>query len=499
MAEQKFGITTKKEESFSEWYQQVVIRSELLDYYDIRGCFIMRPASMYMWKQIQRHFDDGIARLGVSDCYFPMLVTRKNLEMEKDHLANFDPELAWITKCGSKVLDEPVALRPTSEAIIYPSYAKWLKTYRDLPLKLNQWCSVLRWEVKSTLPFIRGREFLWQEGHTAHYGCDDAETEAMHVLNLYAEVYRELLAVPVTKGTKSANETFGGAKYTLSAEAFIPGTGKGVQAATSHHLGQNFAKMYDIRVETEHAGADKVYPYQNSWGMTTRSLGIAVMMHSDNRGFVCPPRVAQTQIVVMMCGIKAATTAEERQKLLEYTTKVYKGLEGHFRVHFDDRDNVSPGHKFNHWEIRGVPIRVEIGFKDMASNSICVVRRDNAAKAAVSVENAYVSIAEIMNTMHNDMYHRAAQAVEERTRYVNTFDEFEEALANMCQIMAPWCRNSSCEDNITKRTTIMEEGEVVSHGAKSLCIPFDAKECVDKSCVNCGAPAACYTLFGRSY
>ncbi|KAI4291232.1 bifunctional glutamyl/prolyl-tRNA synthetase [Pancytospora philotis] len=500
MEQQKFGMTIKKSEKFSEWYQQVVLRSELLSYYDIRGCFIMRPAAMAIWNEIKGFFDAEIRKLGVSETYFPMLVTKKNLETEKTHLSSFDPELAWITKCGDEDLAEPVALRPTSEAIMYPSYAKWIKTYRDLPLKLNQWCSVVRWEVKSTLPFIRAREFLWQEGHTAFYKKQDAEEEVGQILDLYARVYEELLAVPVTKGRKSKNETFGGAEYTYSIEAFIPGSGKGVQAATSHHLGQNFAKMFDMKVETECAGAEKQYVYQNSWGITTRSLGIAAMIHSDDNGFVCPPYVSEIQAVVMLCGITAKTTAEKAAVLRTYAQDIYKSLKEHVRVHFDDRDHLSPGFKFNHWELRGVPLRIEVGFKDLGNSTVRAVRRDNGASEDVQASEVLAGVCKILDTMHKDMYKKALAEKKERTVFVESFADLESGLNKMCQIMAPWCELPSCEDEISRRTTIYkEDGTVEAQGAKSLCIPFEKNDCTGKACVNCGAAAKCYTLFGRSY
>lgn len=499
MAIQKFGITTKKNENFSEWYTQIVTRSELIDYYDIRGCFIMRPASMYMWSTIHKYFDEFICEMGVQECYFPMLVTKKNLELEKDHLANFNPELAWITKCGDKVLNDPVALRPTSETIMYPSYARWLKTYRDLPLRLNQWCSVLRWEVKSTLPFIRGREFLWQEGHMAYYKKEEAEEETLRILNLYADVYKELLAVPVVKGKKSKNETFGGAEYTLSVEAFIPGSGKGIQAATSHFLGQNFAKIFDVKVETEQEDDEKQFVYQNSWGITTRSLGIAAMIHSDDKGFVCPPRVANIQMVVLMCGIKASTSSEEEKCLREYTMGVVDKLKKSFRVHFDDRQNVSPGFKFNHWELRGIPLRIEIGFKDMEKNCVCAVRRDIGSKTFIQKDRVTDSVKTLMDQMHEDMYNRAKLEMEEKTKMPKTFEEFNDLLNDKCVVLAPWCKDPECENDIGKKTTICEKEEIIAMGAKSLCIPFDGPECVDTKCISCGKDAIAYTLFGRSY
>ncbi|ELA41391.1 proline-tRNA ligase [Vittaforma corneae ATCC 50505] len=500
MSVQKFGITTQKEDNFHNWYTQVVLRGELLDYYDIRGCFIMRPASMFMWSSIRSWFESRIQKMGIQECYFPMLVSKRNLEQEKDHLENFNPELAWITKCGEKDLEEPVAIRPTSETIMYPAFARWLSSYRELPLKLNQWCSVLRWEVKSTLPFIRGREFLWQEGHTAYYKKDEAEKETLEILDLYEQVYRDLLAVPVIKGKKSKKETFGGAEYTTSVEAFIPGTGKGIQGATSHHLGQNFSKMFDIKVDNENNLEAKSHVFQNCWGLTTRSIGVAVMVHSDNRGFVCPPRVAQIQAVVVLCGIKATTTDNEKIKLEEYAKHIIERIRSsNIRVHFDNRENLSPGFKFNHWELRGVPCRIEVGFKDMEKAEVCIVRRDNGEKIQVKSEQIVDQLNGIIDSIHSSLYIKAEAELKVRTKIASTFEEMLGYLNDRNIVLAPWCSAVECEDEIGEKTTVRENDEVTLMGAKSLCIPFEAPSFESKKCISCKADAKCFALFGRSY
>lgn len=497
---QKFGISVSKESDFHEWYTQIVLRAELLDYYDIRGCFIMRPNGMRIWKSIREWFDAELEKISVDECYFPMLVTKANIEREKDHLANFNPELAWITRCGEKNLDEPVAIRPTSETIMYPAYAKWLQTHRDLPLKLNQWCSVLRWEVKSTLPFIRGREFLWQEGHTAHYTKEEAEREVKDVLELYAYIFEGLLAVPVYRGVKSKNETFGGADYTMSLEAFIPGTGKGVQAATSHHLGQNFAKMFGITVNDDISAESKSHVYQNCWGITTRSIGIATMIHSDNRGFVCSPRVANIQVVIIMCGVTTKRTEAEKSELLSYAEKCAGVLRSkQIRCHIDTKEGQTVGYKFNNWELKGVPLRLEIGFKEMAESKVCCTRRDTGEKKDFTVVNLLSDIQGEMDAMHSDLYNAALAERNSRTKKIETFDELLRELNSKNIVLAPWCTSPKCEDEIGEKTTIRENGEVVTQGGKSLCIPVDGPDCSGKKCVNCREAAKVYTLFGRSY
>ncbi|KAI5148881.1 bifunctional glutamyl/prolyl-tRNA synthetase [Enteropsectra breve] len=499
MAAQKFGLTIKKEEDFAEWYIQVIQRGELLDYYNIKGCFIMRPASMFMWSEVRKFFDSAISKMGVLECYFPLLVGKKQIEQEKAHLENFNPELAWITKCGDKELPEHVAIRPTSETIMYPSYAKWLKTYRDLPLKLNQWCNVLRWEVKSTFPFIRGREFLWQEGHTAYYDQEEAHKETYDILELYAEMYKKLLAVPVLKGRKSAKETFGGADYTLSVEAFIPGSGKAVQAATSHHLGTNFAKMFDIKVETETSDAEKRFVYQNSWGLTTRSLGIAVMIHSDNNGFVCPPVVSPVQIIIIPVGISATTTQAEYKSLFEYTNSLRDELSTKFRVQVDERTNNTPGFKYNHWEIRGVPIRLVIGFQELKDNKVFVVRRDTGKKSSVGRENINETMEKVMEEMQSDMYAKAEAERDSRIKHADSYAEFEEHLSNKNIVLVPWCEGRECEDAVAERTIVKDGDMVILTGAKTLCIPFEGAECKDLKCIICQEKAKVKVYFGRSY
>lgn len=286
------GIEYKKEDNFSKWYSQVITKAELIEYYEISGCYILRPAAFFIWEQITAFFDARIKKLGVQNCYFPMFVAESALMKEKKHLEGFSPEVAWVTKSGKSDLPEPIAIRPTSETIMYPAYAKWIHSYRDLPVKLNQWTNVVRWEFKHPTPFIRTREFLWQEGHTAHATDEEADQFVHNILDNYAAVYEELLAVPVVKGHKSEDERFAGAKNTTTVELYVPVSGRGIQGATSHHLGQNFSKMFDVWFTDEHE--KKQFVNQTSWGLSTRSIGAMIMIHSDNTGLVLPPRVAQT-------------------------------------------------------------------------------------------------------------------------------------------------------------------------------------------------------------
>ncbi|KAI9178824.1 ribose-phosphate pyrophosphokinase 1 [Blastocladiella emersonii ATCC 22665] len=510
----QIGIEAKKEEDTPKWYAQVLTRSEMLDYYDVSGCYILRPWAYGIWQQIQGFFDGLIQESGVENCYFPMFVSGKALEREKDHVEGFAPEVAWVTKAGQSDLAEPIAIRPTSETVMYPAYAKWIQSHRDLPLRLNQWCNVVRWEFKHPQPFLRTREFLWQEGHTAFLTKEEAGAEVLEILEYYRRVYEELLAVPVVPGQKSEKEKFAGGDYTTTVEAFVPVTGRAIQGATSHCLGQNFAKMFDIVVTDENSA--KQHVWQNSWGLTTRTIGVMVMVHGDNKGLVLPPRVAQVQVVLVPCGITVKTTPEQRAAITAYLNEVAATLKAAgIRVKADLRDNYSPGYKFNHWEMRGVPIRLEVGPKDMAKDQVLSVRRDTGAKAPLAKADLTSSIRDMLDTIQADML---AKATAERDAHLKVIEEWNEGegfvslLDAKNIVMAPWCLEPECEDAIKDRSArpqvaAAEGADAVdekapSMGAKSLCIPFkqprDIKEGT-KCFAGCGRHAKKYTLFGRSY
>jgi bifunctional glutamyl/prolyl-tRNA synthetase len=358
----RLGLEAKKEENLADWYSQVITKGELIEYYDVSGCYILRPWSYFIWEQIKEFFDGEIRKLGVQNCYFPIFVSKSALEREKTHIADFAPEVAWVTKSGQSDLAEPIAIRPTSETVMYPSYARWIQSHRDLPLKLNQWNNVVRWEFKHPQPFLRTREFLWQEGHTAFANYKEAEEEVYQILDLYARVYKELLAVPVIKGRKTEKEKFAGADWTTTIESFISASGRGIQAATSHHLGQNFSKMFDIQFEHPETN-QKQYVYQNSWGLTTRTIGVLTMMHGDNIGLVLPPRVAFVQVIIIPCGITSSLSKEDEQKLYDKCKFFEKQLNlANIRVQVDYRENYSPGWKFNYWELKGNIIKIGLYF-----------------------------------------------------------------------------------------------------------------------------------------
>ncbi|VEU20829.1 DEKNAAC101756 [Brettanomyces naardenensis] len=503
------GVTVDKEKDFPGWYQQILTKGEMLDYYDVSGCYILRPGSYSVWENIQLWFDKKIKENGVHNAYFPMFVSSKVLNKEKDHIEGFAPEVAWVTRAGSSELEEPIAIRPTSETVMYPYYAKWIRSHRDLPLKLNQWNSVVRWEFKHPQPFLRTREFLWQEGHTAHLTGEEAEEQVLHILGLYEKVFTDLLALPVIKGKKTENEKFAGGYYTTTCEGYIPTTGRGIQCATSHNLGQNFSKMFNITVENPD-GHDKpkVFVHQTSWGLSTRVIGVMVMVHSDNKGLVIPPRVAQFQTVIIPVGLTAKTSKDVEEKVYETCKNLEARLKADgIRVASDFKDNYSPGWKFSQWELKGVPVRLEVGPKDVATESVLAVRRDTGAKISIKISEIDTKLPELFDEIHNNLYQTAKDKFDSHRVLVHNWKDFIHNLNQKNVVVAPWCGDGDCEDEIKKASAKKDNGEefeidekAPSMGAKSLCIPFDQPELKPgEKCVRCGKPAVNYTMFGRSY
>ncbi|XP_032911026.1 bifunctional glutamate/proline--tRNA ligase isoform X6 [Catharus ustulatus] len=500
----RLGLEAKKEENLSEWFSQVITKSEMIEYYDVSGCYILRPWAHAIWEAIKDFFDAEIKKLGVENCYFPMFVSQAALETEKSHIADFAPEVAWVTRSGKTELAEPIAIRPTSETVMYPSYAKWVQSHRDLPIKLNQWCSVVRWEFKHPQPFLRTREFLWQEGHTAFATYEEAAEEVLQILDLYARVYEDLLAIPVVKGRKTEKEKFAGGDYTTTLEAFISASGRAIQGATSHHLGQNFSKMFEIVFEDPKKPGEKQFAYQNSWGLTTRTIGVMTMIHGDNMGLVLPPRVACIQVVIIPCGITNSLSEEDREALLkkcnEYRSRL---LAVNIRVRADLRDNYSPGWKFNHWELKGVPIRVEVGPRDMKSQQFVAVRRDTGQKLTLSEHEAEGKLKQILEEIHANLYSRASEDLKSHMVVASNMEDFQKELDSGKIVQIPFCGEIECEDWIKKTTARDQDLEpgAPSMGAKSLCIPFQPlRELQPGARCVCGKnPAKFYTLFGRSY
>ncbi|XP_035176501.1 bifunctional glutamate/proline--tRNA ligase isoform X5 [Oxyura jamaicensis] len=500
----RLGLEAKKEENLADWFSQVITKSEMIEYYDVSGCYVLRPWAYAIWESIKNFFDAEIKKLGVENCYFPMFVSQAALEKEKTHIADFAPEVAWVTRSGKTDLAEPIAVRPTSETVMYPAYAKWVQSHRDLPIKLNQWCNVVRWEFKHPQPFLRTREFLWQEGHTAFATYEEAAEEVMQILDLYAQVYEDLLAIPVVKGKKTEKEKFAGGDYTTTVEAFISASGRAIQGATSHHLGQNFSKMFEIVFEDPKKPGEKQFAYQNSWGITTRTIGVMTMIHGDNMGLVLPPRVACVQVVIIPCGITNSLSEDDKEALLKKCNEYRKRLlTVNIRVRADLRDNYSPGWKFNHWELKGVPVRVEVGPRDMKSQQFVAVRRDTGQKLTLSEHEAENKLKQILEEIHANLYNRASEDLKSHMVVANNMEDFQKELDSGKIVQIPFCGEIECEDWIKKTTARDQDLEpgAPSMGAKSLCIPFQPlRELQSGAKCVCGKnPAKFYTLFGRSY
>lgn len=462
-----------------------------------------------MWENVQRFLDTEFKKLGVRNVYFPLFIPKKFLCKEEEHLEGFAPEVAWVTRAGQSDLAEHIAVRPTSETGMYPYVKDWIRSHRDLPMQLNQWCNVVRWEFKQTVPFLRSREFLWQEGHSAFANQADAIAEVYQILDLYARAYEELLCVPVVKGRKSESEKFAGADFTTTIEGFIPGNGRGIQAATSHHLGQNFSKMFEINFLNKEEKHELVY--QNSWGFTTRSLGVMVLTHGDDAGLVIPPLVAETQVVIVPIIFKDsadAVTAKCRQVLQQLR-------DAGIRAIFDDRDNLTPPRKFFHWELRGIPIRLELGPKDIAKDCCVLIRRDGARDAKGNLAKQFdVPLATVQDTcktlfaqMQVDMLAKAKAALANVREVVTEWSQFVPALNNKKQVLAAWCNTVACEkaiklDSAEEAKQLAADEFALTAAAKSLCIPADqtlAGRELPEKCFHCANKAEVWCLFGRSY
>uniref|UniRef100_A0A3P9MIJ5 Bifunctional glutamate/proline--tRNA ligase n=2 Tax=Oryzias latipes TaxID=8090 RepID=A0A3P9MIJ5_ORYLA len=500
----RLGLEAKKEENLADWYSQVITKAEMIEYYDVSGCYVLRPWSYSIWEAIKDFFDKEIKKLGVENCYFPMFVSQAALEKEKTHIADFAPEVAWVTRSGKTELAEPIAVRPTSETVMYPAYAKWVQSHRDLPIKLNQWCNIVRWEFKHPQPFLRTREFLWQEGHTAFATKEEATEEVMQILDLYARIYEELLAIPVVKGRKTEKEKFAGGDYTTTVEAFISASGRAIQGATSHHLGQNFSKMFEIVFEDPKRPGEKQLAFQNSWGITTRTIGVLTMVHGDNMGLVLPPRVACVQVVIIPCGITASLPEQEKEALLAQCSKYLKRLlDAGVRVKSDFRDNYSPGWKFNHWELKGVPVRLEVGPKDMQQKQCVAVRRDSGAKITLPEGEVEKRLVAMLEEIQGSLFKKASDDLRSHMVTADTMEQFQKELDQGRIVQIPFCGGIECEDWIKKTTAKDQDLEpgAPSMGAKSLCIPFSPLKTLQpgQMCVSGKEAAQYYTLFGRSY
>ncbi len=469
------GITSM-DVDFAQWYTDVVKKAELIDYTSVKGCMVIKPAGYAIWENIQKELDRRFKETGVENVYLPMFIPESLLQKEKDHVEGFAPEVAWVTHGGLEPLQERMCVRPTSETLFCDFYSNEIHSYRDLPKNYNQWCSVVRWE-KTTRPFLRSREFLWQEGHTAHATAAEAEERTVQMLNVYADFCEEVLAIPVIKGQKTDKEKFAGAEATYTIESLMH-DGKALQSGTSHNFGDGFAKAFGIQY-TDKDNQLK-YVHQTSWGMTTRMIGAIIMVHGDDSGLVLPPRIAPVQTMIV-------PVAQHKEGVLEKAYELRDQLAKSFQVKVDDTDK-SPGWKFAEQEIRGIPTRIEIGPKDLEAGQAVIVRRDTREKITVSLGELETELSEVLQTMQKEMLERARVHRDAHTYDARTYEEFVETVNNKPGfIRAMWCGEQACEDKIKEDTT-----------ATSRCMPF-AQHSISDRCVCCGKPAKKLVYWGKAY
>jgi prolyl-tRNA synthetase len=483
--EEKKGITIKKEQDMAEWYEQVCLKSEIADFGPVKGTMIIRPNGYAIWQQIQDYFNENIIKPHkVRNAYFPLFIPESFFKKESKHAEGFSPEVAWLDP--KLTGDEKVAVRPTSETIMYDAYSKWIRSHKDLPLRINQWCNVVRWETQATKLFLRSREFLWQEGHCVYETEKQCDQENVSIIKDYAKLCEDLLAIPVLIGKKTEKEKFAGAKSTYTIEGFMP-DGKALQMGTAHNLGQGFAKAFNINF----LGKDKKshLPWQSSWGVSTRLIGGLIMSHSDNKGLVLPPNIAENKlaIVPIIIGKDSAKT----NKVLKKAKELNKQLQ-EFNPIMDDRTEYSPGYKFNELELQGIPLRIEIGPRDLANNQIIIARRDTGDKQTLKInKNLNKEINTLLDNMQSSLLQAAKKRLKASIQTTSTWEDFQEAIKNNKLAYAHFCGNPRCEDNIKAK----------AKGASSRCYPLTSNNKPTKSgkCILCGKKSEGMIYFSRSY
>ncbi|WP_029420366.1 proline--tRNA ligase [Alicyclobacillus macrosporangiidus] len=471
---------TPQSEDFSRWYIDVIRKADLMDYSPVRGCIVFKPDGYELWEACQRELDQRFKATGHRNAYFPLFIPESFFEKEKEHVEGFNPELPWVTEAGGEKLEERLAVRPTSETIIGHMYAQWIQSYRDLPVLINQWANVVRWE-KRTLPFLRTSEFLWQEGHTAHATEEEARAETMQMLDVYTDFVEKVLAIPVYRGQKTPLEKFAGAVDTFSIEAMMK-DGKALQAGTSHYLGQNFARSFNIQF-LDRDNTLK-YAYTTSWGMSTRILGALIMVHGDDRGLVLPPRIAPTQVVVIPIGPQ-----KERERVVGHARDLHRRLAAAgLRVRIDDREDFSPGWKFNEYEMRGIPVRLELGPRDLDAGQVVLVRRDTGEKIPVPEGELFNRLPALLDEIQSNLYEMALAFRQANEHVAESFDQLTDIIQNQRGfVLAGWCGDDACEKAVKEAC-----------GATSRNIPFDPPTHLTH-CVVCGKPAAHSVWFAKAY
>ncbi len=485
----QYGITSR-DKDFSQWYLDIVQKAELADYSPVRGCMVIRPNGYAVWEKMQAALDARIKATGHRNAYFPLFIPESFLKKEAEHVEGFAPECAVVTHGGGRLLEEPLMIRPTSETIMYYMFAKWIQSYRDLPLLINQWANVVRWEMRTRL-FLRTTEFLWQEGHTAHATAEEAETETRQMLQVYRDFAHEWMALPVFMGKKTAAQKFAGAVRTYSIEAMMQ-DGKALQAGTSHNLGQNFARPFEVKFQDEKQ--EWQYCWQTSWGVSTRLIGALIMAHSDDDGLILPPRLAPIEVVV----VPIWSTDAQRAAVFAHVERLKSLLAGNFSYHIDDRDQFKPGWKYAEWELKGVPLRLEAGPRDVERGGAVLVRRDNRKKEPVSLENLTTVVRATLAAMQSDLFTRALTFREAHTRHLDVYDDLRALMeAEGGFVWAHWCTDGDCEAHVTEETK-----------ATIRTVPFDSADGFETpgappaekgSCVRCGKPSPRRVLWAKAY
>jgi prolyl-tRNA synthetase len=482
--DKEFGITSKKGENFSDWYSQVVLKTELIDYGPSKGFIVLRPYGYSIWESIKQIIDTYLKDSGHQDAFLPAIIPESLLRKEEEHFSGFSSEVFWITKAGEGQLAEKLALRPTSETIAYSLFADWIESYRELPLKLNFWNSAMRAEIKSTRPFIRNSEFLWQEGHTVHSNKEEAEKEVEFIINLYEKVLSEYMCIPVLKGYKSDKEKFVGAVSTKTLEAMMP-DGKALQLATSHNLGQNFSIPFEIKF----LGSDNVehFAWQTSWGISWRLIGATIMIHGDDRGLILPPRIAPIQVVV----VPIYRNDQAARGVLSASREIALELRNSgVKAHLDDRDEFTAGWKFNDWEKRGVPLRINIGLREISKGELEAVRRDTMEKQTIKRSDLVARVIELMNLIHYNLLKKAKDFLIGSISEANSLEVFKELIQKQGGfVSAPWCGDQKCEISIKEITGA--DIRLIAHVAKDSLIP--------KNCIFCGNEGISIPIFARAY
>ena len=474
------GITVSKSENFSEWYTQIVIKAELADYAPVKGLIVLRPDGYSIWESIKESLDKKLKETGHRNGFLPVLIPESLLAKEKEHFEGLNPEVFWVTHSGNSEIGDRLALRPTSETLAYSLFSKWIRSWRDLPLKINFWNSALRAEIKGTKPFLRTSEFLWQEGHTVHTTKEEAEKEVADILQLYKKTIEEELAVPVITGKKSEKEKFVGAVYTNTLESLMP-DGKALQMGTSHFLGENFSKPFDVKYLDKNNV--ETFAWQTSWGVSWRLIGGMIMTHGDDKGLVLPPKVAPIQVVI----IPIYYSKEDKENVLQKACQIKDSLSNNdVRIHLDDREQMTPGFKFNDWEMKGIPIRIEIGPKDIAKNQIVLARRHNQTKISLDMDGLTEKTLSELKNIQKEMFDAAKKILDERVVRVSEYQQFKKELENGKMIDCSWCGNQTCEDKIKEET-----------GADLRVIPSDNTK--SETCIYCKNSGTTNVLFARGY